>query len=153
MVQVLHSLMVSTRIVGHYLQLPHYTAELYAIWQAVRYTEMNNSNITLICSDSLGALQSLADIFIVDPLLKSILAHIHRLDTQGKKVCFVWIPSHVGIRGNELADGAGINAQGDIPIRNADVKVHLKQNILNLWQKEWNGVDIKLEEIKPEVCK
>ncbi|KAG5883069.1 hypothetical protein JTB14_031180 [Gonioctena quinquepunctata] len=38
-----------------------YTAELYAIWQALRYVEMQLNDTTLICSDSLSAIQALGD--------------------------------------------------------------------------------------------
>ena len=37
------------------------------------------------------------------------------LTTDGKKIVFIWVPGHVGIRGNSAADSAAKNAHvGDI---------------------------------------
>ena len=135
-----------------------YTAELYAIWMALRYVEMNSFSVTLICSDSLSALKALSDYSSSDPLIQSILELSHHLQIHGKQVIFVWTPSHMGINGNELADdrakfAAEFDPPENIPIRNTDLKIHLKQSVMERWQEEWNATDAKLKEIKQEVNK
>lgn len=135
-----------------------YTAELYAIWQALRYTEMNTWNDTIICSDSLSALQGLSNINTDDPLIQNILALIHWLGTLGKRIALIWTPSHVGIRGNEIADRAAKEAAAEITINNIvirhnDTKIYLKEKVITQWQNEWNNQIAKLKEIKPKVSK
>jgi len=40
-----------------------------------------------------------------------------KLTRDGKKIVFIWVPGHVGIRGNSAADSAAKNALvGDISV-------------------------------------
>ena len=40
------------------------------------------------------------------PLLAKILELHLELQNDGKEIVFIWVPSHVGIRGNSAADSA-----------------------------------------------
>ncbi|KAG5882970.1 hypothetical protein JTB14_026428 [Gonioctena quinquepunctata] len=69
---------------------------------------------------------------------------------------FIWILSHYGIEGNELADQAARTAaQADIveniPVRPDDIKQHLKQEFSGVWQSEWDRTNAKLRTIKAKV--
>ncbi|XP_076645575.1 uncharacterized protein LOC143355022 [Halictus rubicundus] len=86
-----------------------FTAECAAISQAINIFHDSDKPL-IICSDSLSAIMSLdnpcintkTNFHIVDIKQKSIeLASLHQND---KFVVFIWIPSHCGIRGNEIAD-------------------------------------------------
>ena len=91
----------------------NYTAELYAIWQALLYMETIPDNKYLICSDSLSAIQALKNPYNKDPIIQKCLARLMWLESQRKTTSFVWIPSHAGIHGNELADQAARLATED----------------------------------------
>ena len=58
----------------------------------------------MIYSDSLSALQALGKLKIDHPLLIQIQEFLHKIDADQKKIVFIWVPGHVGIRGNEVAD-------------------------------------------------
>ena len=71
-----------------------------------------------------------------------------------KDIIFCWVPSHIGIRGNERADSAAKSAL-DLPHANVgvhcnDFKPCISQYILSTWQDDWNGaVANKLHSVKP----
>ena len=55
---------------------------------------------------------------------------------------FCWVPSHIGIRGNERADSAAKSAL-DLPHAKVGVPYndfkHFRQYILSTWQDDWNS--------------
>ena len=59
---------------------------------------------------------------------------------DGREVVFIWVPSHVGIKGNLAADAAATDAlDGDISVELipfSDLKSHTNKYILELWQSE-----------------
>lgn len=80
-------------------------AELLAILLALKQVTHRN-NKAIILSDSMSALQALSSKTVSYPtLLKNIHAQLWNINKKGVTVKFVWIPSHVGIPGNEYVDG------------------------------------------------
>ena len=133
-----------------------FTAELYAIWQALEFSESQTLDTILICIDSLSAIQAIQKTYSSDPLVQKILTRISNLQELGKKYILVWIPSHIGITGNEIADKAAKDVTAQEPdehikICTSDVKAYFKSKMKNIWQNEWNGSESKLKEIKPSV--
>lgn len=134
-----------------------YTAELYAIWQALHYCTMHHDTSTfLICTDCLSAVQNISNAFTSDPLVQLILSVLDLLSRSNKTVIFVWVPSHVGIPGNESADlAARVEANKDhidtSVLRHDDLKVFLRSKINDMWQSDWNQNEGKLKSIKPSV--
>ena len=57
-------------------------------------------------SDSLSALQALRKLKTDHPLLIQIQEMLHKINADQKEIVFMWVPGHVGDRGNEAADRA-----------------------------------------------
>ena len=74
------------------------------------------------------------------PVLVQILELYMELTTNGKEIVFVWVPGHVGIRGNLAADSAVKDAiDGDISdelIPFSDLNSSVNKYLLELWQLE-----------------
>ena len=60
----------------------------------------------IIFSDSLSVLLSLHNKKLDNPLILELLQKLNHLSCAHKTIYFCWIPSHIGIRGNESADMA-----------------------------------------------
>ena len=76
------------------------------------------------------------------------------LHTVYKTVILCWLPSHMGISGNERADSAGKAAlQKDVSnclISYIDAYQYISQYVRDMWQREWDtAVNNKLHAIKP----
>ena len=76
------------------------------------------------------------------------------LNIANKNIILCWVPSHVGIRGNEKADSAAKSAL-DLPcakvgVPYTDLKYIINQYIVSTWQDDWNGAVVnKLHSVKP----
>ena len=85
--------------------------------------------------------------------------NIHNLIKEGNKLTFMWIPSHIGIQGNEIADSLAkeaLNLQIDnrltpkLPY--SDFRPKIKEYTLSLWKKEWKKeAQNKLLDTKPKL--
>ena len=66
----------------------------------------------MICSDSSSALISILECKSESrqDIVVDVLHSIFRSRNGGSKVKLVWIPAHIGVIGNELADGFAKNA-------------------------------------------
>jgi ribonuclease HI len=86
-----------------------YTSEMFAIYMASqKILSLHPSpQKVAIFSDSLSSLQSLENLKGQrDELLHDIINTHDLIIDQGSVLCLVWIPSHIGIRGNDMADSA-----------------------------------------------
>lgn len=85
-----------------------YTAELVAMLIALSWVECNKpKNKVLIASDSSSTLVSIQNAMSKSRLdiVLEIIQLIDRLQHSNIKVVFLWVPAHIGVRGNELAVG------------------------------------------------
>ena len=71
---------------------------------------------------------------------------------------FCWVPSHVGVRGNELADEAAKHAASSpgsstLRISCADFKLFIREFCRNKWQDQWSNLNsnFKQKSVKPSV--
>ncbi|GBN40501.1 hypothetical protein AVEN_275207-1 [Araneus ventricosus] len=90
--------------------------------------------------------------FQMHPVAMEILGLLQTLQHRGFCILFCWIPSHVGIAGNEQADHSAKTAASllhrEIPY--CDVKKSVARRIFSLWQETWDlQVRNKLHYIKP----
>ena len=111
----------------------------------------------IIFSDSKSALQAISGQDWTHLLVLYILERPNWLvHYQEKIILFYWIPSHVGIRGNEKADAAakaGLSGRvTNVPIPYGDFKKHINVLLKRKWQSQWDEtVNNKLHEINPQL--
>ena len=93
------------------------------------------------------------------PLVQRVLERLTTLQKElNKDVIFCWIPSHIGISGNEAADNAakaGLDLRvTDMQLPYTDFKYYIIQYIKSKWQIQWNTtVGNKLRTIQPTLGK
>ena len=131
-----------------------FTAEVTAIDLALDAITETDDDHFIIFSDSLSVLLSLHNMKLDNPLILKLLEKLHHLSCAHKTIHLCWIPSHIGIRGNEAADMAAKESLNlDITasqVPYTDLKCHINHFISNKWQERWSSCpDNKLFKIKP----
>ncbi|XP_023238830.1 uncharacterized protein LOC111637554 [Centruroides sculpturatus] len=129
-----------------------FSAELYAIYLALKYINRKGHRFCVIYTDLVSALQALIS---REPCSHSIVIKICKLfchlPASNFFVKFCWV--HVGIKGNEEADAAAKSAsplQHIMRIDRDDLKLVVKKRLAERWQNVWNAqVHNKLHVIKP----
>ena len=136
-----------------------FTAELTAIELALDIIKkQKNKNIRfVIYSDSRSALEALQGYTNKNTLISQVKKQLSKLYSNGSIIELCWIPSHVGIGGNEMADAAAKSALKspnlNIKLPAKDLITEIKYIINKKWQNQWNGEPIsnKLKQIKDSV--
>ena len=118
------------------------SAEAWAIVQALNYCQTSHCRTFMVASDSLFVLKKLTLPFTRHCLISIILNKVEYLKRTGKDVKFVWIPSHMEIGQNEIADSiakrATMSPNVDIEaLTKSDKKKSLKSKINQVWLDEW----------------
>jgi ribonuclease HI len=133
-----------------------FTAELWAIKLALISLKAYDNRSCVIYSDSRSSLQAIQRPRSPVKLVREISELIAILHDQGVTVSFCWIPSHVGIEGNELADKAAKRAANhgavyspEVP--ESDIKASIKHKVKLKWEQEWHNIadNKKLRLIQP----
>ena len=132
-----------------------FSAELKAIDLALNHIEQDAYWRYIIFTDSLSAMPALEDETTDNPLIVNLLEKLSRLCGRAD-IVFCWLPSHVGISGNEEADKAAKDALSleILPFRVPfnDFKPLINNFIQNVWQQSWSdpaNQNNKLFTIKP----
>ena len=134
-----------------------FSAELYAVRDALIMAErLPYDNFTILC-DSLSVLDSLRDYDTGHPIISDCLRLLLRLWESGR-VTVCWVPGHVGVSGNERVDGeARRAAASDTPPWNTSLPYRdyypiIKKVMRDEWQRQWSAVqENKLRSIKNNI--
>ena len=121
-----------------------FTSELVAISKALSFIEVSAEPFHAILTDSLSSLLALRAFYPGHPFVQDILSRLTSLDQVGKSVRFCWIPSHVGIAGNELADAAARRAASNpcsrrLPLPARDFYPAASLFVHREWQRLWDA--------------
>ena len=133
-----------------------FTAEAKAIDLALDFiSTCDANNKFIIFSDSLSVLKAMNHTSSKNPQIQKLLEKCHELLAY-KEIALCWIPSHIGIQGNEMVDKqAKISLSLEptsfkIPFSN--FKPSINKYILEEWQTSWNNsIGNKLLDIKPTI--
>ena len=92
-----------------------YSAEVIAIDLAMNIIANHKSSKFIIYSDSKSVLQTLQSKNSSTPLITRLLDKMNTL-SKNNSIILTWIPSHIGIQGNERADRAAKKSTPDMYI-------------------------------------
>ena len=132
----------NSTIIQSTLLPPHssvFTAEAEAILDACRYAKLNKAK-HIILTDSLSTLSAVKNINSNNPTTNQIRDIL--IDNMNIKL--IWIPSHIGIQGNEKADEiAKLSTKSPLIAKNIfcsnDIKNYLSSAHNHLQQLDWNS--------------
>ncbi|GFV53315.1 putative RNA-directed DNA polymerase from transposon X-element [Trichonephila clavipes] len=132
-----------------------FTAEAVAIYRALQLIDSTMPRKYCIYTDSMSVLEALENYHDrCDLVVCTILDITSRLYSKGFDIVFCWLPSHVGIIGNEQADNAAKSATTHLPlvVPLSDMKRVIMHHIFKIWQEWWSQqLDNKLHSLKPVI--
>ena len=122
-----------------------FSVELLAILWALDWVEENKPPKSIICSDSAAALVALKEgtSRARPDLIWEILTCIFKIERSGFIVCFLWIPGHSGVEGNEISDFLAKLALSketvelNVPLGKSECNSRCKEKLEHQWQEEW----------------
>ena len=133
-----------------------FTAEAKAIDLALDFiSTCDANNKFIIFSDSLFVLKAMSHTSSKNPQIQKLLEKCHELLAY-KEIALCWIPSHIGIQGNEMVDKQAKTSLSLEPtsfkIPFSNFKPSINKYILEEWQTSWNNsIGNKLHDIKPTI--
>ncbi|GFU19453.1 RNase H domain-containing protein [Trichonephila clavipes] len=132
-----------------------FTAEAVAIYRALQLIDSSMPRKYCLYTDSMSVLEALENYHDrCHPVVCTILDITSRLYSKGFDIVFCWLPSHVGIIGNEQADSAAKSATTHLPLAVplSDMKRVIMHHIFKIWQESWSQqLDNKLHSVKPVI--
>lgn len=129
-----------------------FTAELYAIYTAVIFISKLPGKY-IIFSDSLSSIKSLKCVHRPCNYLISQIANAI-VNLPPDKITLEWIPSHVGIPGNEQADQLAAQSLQlkqitRLPLPTTDTGRIIKKHYRDAWQVAWSSHNQSTTAFKP----
>ncbi|GBN62636.1 hypothetical protein AVEN_70409-1 [Araneus ventricosus] len=134
-----------------------FTAEIAAVLLALEQISDFLERKFIIYTDSLSVLESLKSFYVHSqhqPLVLNVLHLLNKLASRDFNILLCWVPSHVGIVGNEEADKAAKLAtaptNSSTPL--TDFKKYTKVLFYSKWQRQWDTeTENKLRAVKPHL--
>ena len=155
---------IVTRDLSRLGRLPNsassFTAELTGIVHALKEASKVKANNVVIYTDSKSAIDAISQFNTFHPIAQKAQEWLHLIRARHKTVCFCWVPSHVGIRGNEIADSEAKDASKSRRINlpklpHYDVYNVIKSHIKLKWQARWSDPLLannrKYKDVRPSV--
>uniref|UniRef100_A0A3Q2ZQ74 Reverse transcriptase domain-containing protein n=1 Tax=Kryptolebias marmoratus TaxID=37003 RepID=A0A3Q2ZQ74_KRYMA len=122
-----------------------YTGEMMAILLALQWVEEIRPIKTIICSDSSSVLLSLKNNQTDSrtDILMEIMHTVFRIQKMGLVVVFVWVPAHIGVLGNEMADRMAKREIKNpisiiVKISKSEGRSIVKEKLMKTWQNRWD---------------
>lgn len=126
-------------------ELSVYATEMTAIIKALEWVEEARPRKVVICLDSAAVINSIQSSRSCRmDLLMEVYTGLYRLERSATTVCFLWIPAHVGVWGNERADSLAKKAlerpEPDVTVNlgRGEVKVLIQRAVVKQWQMLWD---------------
>ena len=133
-----------------------FTAELIAISLSLDIVEKTTHSQYVIATDSLSSVTSIKNKSETNHLIQRGKQKFLNRISNRKEIVVTWVPSHVGIRGNERVDQVSKEVARReskfIPIPFKDSYPLIRKRAYELWTEEWQTEMRALKEIelKPE---
>lgn len=128
--------------------------EAYAIYSALKFIESESGPKFAIFTDSKSVLENLHH-HSKEPIVQEILNLLLRHSKLNKYTSLVWIPSHVGIVGNEKADSAAKLATTIPPETHRQSHnvyiARIYHNIVGNWNTDWLNSPTKLHTFRKSI--
>ena len=123
-----------------------FTSELAAIRLALLWVEDYRPKCVAIWSDSSSALVSLKNMYSISrqDIVYEVLQLANKLQKSGIRISFGWVPAHMGVKGNELADRYAKQAiqKQEVDINEqhskSEVRSIIKKKVRDIWQYMWD---------------
>ena len=130
-------------------------AKLHTFFLTIDVIRRSKLEKFVIFSDSLSTLQAIHGFNIDNDLVQKFIKEYSVQTKHGKTIALWWIPSHVGISGNEKAESAAKNVLLlSVPALKSTASELLPTTkpISEKWQKSWNNcTGNKLQSINPTI--
>ncbi|XP_044748671.1 uncharacterized protein LOC123309560 [Coccinella septempunctata] len=132
-----------------------FSGELTAIHHALLeiLDEQHEQAQYVVCTDSLSAIKIIEQTYPRHPLAQQIQHLLYLLHQRHRTVTFIYVPSHTGIKGNELADEAAKEALESQHCKRVfigeEANIQVKRKIESKWQEEWIDSPSHLKNVKP----
>jgi ribonuclease HI len=133
----------------HYARIPDgadiFTAEAEAISMTLDIIKRFFISSALIVTDSLSVLTAL-QYKSANPVIDNIISKTISAKFESVSITFMWVPSHIGIYGNEKADSLAKRALGAddasiirVPLPVSAYYSNVKSFVLSSWGDEWRS--------------
>ena len=131
-----------------------FTAELYGILEAIKYGEDVPEENVLLVTDSRSSIQAVQKLFSTNQLVQKIQ---NIVGSSVKNYTFCWVPSHIGVHGNEEADKLAVQATihpiiAQYQYTRSDAKAYIMKTYKEKWRQKWmQSEPKKLREITESI--